>query len=202
MFFCFFVFCFFCFFVFFFVLFCFVLFCFFLFCDLNSKKTYKNDKLLDSLSGKQLFIISESTTPVSSCNCNGDSKVCADRTCLCGQGYECSEGQCTGTLLQLSIVSPAPHYPGSSGDLPGDLQNIVSPQTQDLPLTYAGRYFLQKGQKLLPRDVTTQRCPHMRELGSKAPGVMSRGFTRKKSQSTKLNLWASLRYPRVVGAQG
>ena len=38
-------------------------------------------------------------------------------------------------VMWLSIVSLAPHYPGnsggSSGDLPGDLQNIVSPQTRD-----------------------------------------------------------------------
>ena len=28
---------------------------------------------------------------------------------------------------------PGPHYPGNSGDLPGHLQNIVSPQIRDLP---------------------------------------------------------------------
>ena len=54
-----------------------------------------------------------------------------------------------------NFVSPPLPDPGSSGDLPGDLQKIVSPQIRDLPQAYAGRYFRQKGRKS-----TTSRCPH------------------------------------------
>ena len=62
---------------------------------------------------------------------------------------------------------PSP-YPGNSwvlGGLAQDLQNIVSPQTRDLPWAYAGRYFLQKGQKF-----TTPGCSHMPGLWLSARG--------------------------------
>ena len=86
---------------------------------------------------------------------------------------------------QAIFISPgtqatAPHYPGNSGDLPGDLQNIVSPQTLDLLRAYAGRYFRQKGRKS-----TTLGFTHMLDSDQKAPVVMgrgpTRGFTRKMS---------------------
>ena len=59
-------------------------------------------------------------------------------------------------VMRSSIESLAPNYPGNSGDLPGDLHNIVSPHTWDLPRAYAGRYFWKKGWKS-----TTLGCPPM-----------------------------------------
>ena len=35
------------------------------------------------------------------CNCDGDYKLCDKRTCTCGQGRECIDGQCVGKLYML-----------------------------------------------------------------------------------------------------
>ena len=61
---------------------------------------------------------------------------------------------------------PGPHHMGNSGDLggdlPGDLQSIVSPQTWDLP---RGRYFSRKGCKSTTQDVRICCDSDQRRLG-------------------------------------
>ena len=103
--------------------------------------------------------------------------------------------------MQLSIVSPAPHYPGNSGLLAGtylgDLQNIVFLQTWDLPQGYAGRYFIQKGQKYYPGSKMSKNVKNVTLQSRAVPGAIP-----WMSQSTKLNPGASPRYPRLVGGRG
>ena len=97
--------------------------------------------------------------------------------------------------MLLPIVSPAPTIlaiAGSSGDSPGDLQNLRYPRL------YAGRYFLRKGCKSTPESTPWCICCDSRTKvlgvrGGDLPGDLQEksravpGAVPWRSQSTKLN---------------
>ena len=50
-----------------------------------------------------IHFISEPAT-TTECNCDGDSKLCENKTCSCGQGRGCIDGQCVGKVPKLHII--------------------------------------------------------------------------------------------------
>ena len=83
--------------------------------------------------------------------------------------------------MQLSIVSPAPHYPGNSrviaGTYPGIYRILCPRRPRDLPQAYAGTYPLKRAGNL-PWDVHIYLTKGARSYGA---GTYTQGFTRKMS---------------------
>ena len=117
----------------------------------------------------------------------------------------------------LIFVSPAPHYPGNSGDLVGTYPGIYRILCPRRPGTYPGLtrgdISIKRAGNLLPRDVHICRDSDQRGLqlwGGDLPGDLQEkrppqsravpGAVPWTSQRTKLNPRVSPRYPRVVGA--
>ena len=115
--------------------------------------------------------------------------------------------------MQLSIVSLPPllpgQKPGCSGDMPQDLQKSVSPQTRDLPRTVP---WISLSVKLNIRvRYTSDQGAQSYVVGTyqgifknppPPPTSPASALVPWTSQSSKLNLQASLCFLRVVGTRG
>ena len=110
-------------------------------------------------------------------------------------------------IMQLSIVSLAPHYPGNCRDLNGGFTEFCVPRPGTYPGVMRGDISIKRAGNLQPGMSTYA------DSDQRHPGLW--GFTRKTSPAvlgstrgctldiTKyLNPWASPRYPRVVGDRG
>ena len=117
-------------------------------------------------------------------------------------------------MFNYAVINciPGPPLPrqlwGSSGDLLGDLQNIVSPQTRGL----CGEIFRSKQLEIFYPGMSAYAGTLTKGAqgygAGTYPGIYKQNVPRSPGQtpglylgqSTNLNPWASPRYPPVVGA--